>query len=215
MGNGHTWKTVIGEYGDNHSQETRPTPERSWTVYLLLYSPIQYLYYFSYICRMKTAYIILGTISLAFQGSSAYSCPCCPQPPFCCSPLSSSENSPVYTNGCWTINTSAPTSAISARTGHSFTSKIYSPTIDVGKHSLLHFFLILWWGKNTMFLIAMGVTRHILSFKTWNRTPSRLQGGMKKPLCMYSALVLLMQALSLSSSKINTTVYQCIIYNRV
>ena len=135
----------------------------------LLYSHTYYLYYyFSYICRMKTVCIILGTVSLAL-GIIGIFLPLLPTTPFLL------LTAALYFRGSprlyqWLLNHKClgpyirsfrENKAIPLR------AKIISLLLMWGTMVYCIFFLIpLTEIKTVLFLVAVGVTWHILSFKT-------------------------------------------------
>ena len=135
----------------------------------LLYSHTYYLYYyFSYICRMKTVCIILGTVSLTL-GIIGIFLPLLPTTPFLL------LTAALYFRGSprlyqWLLNHKClgpyirnfrENKAIPLR------AKIISLLLMWGTMVYCIFFLIpLTEIKIVLFLVAVGVTWHILSFKT-------------------------------------------------
>ena len=124
--------------------------------------------YFFYICRMKTICIILGTVSLAL-GILGIFLPLLPTTPFLL------LTAALYFKGSprlyqWLLNQKhlgpyirnfRENKAIPLR------AKVISLVLMWGTMLYCIFFLVpLVWVKILLFLIAVGVTYHILSFKT-------------------------------------------------
>ena len=106
-----------------------------------------YSYYFSYICKMKTLCIVIGTISLGLGILGIFL-------PLYQRLLDHRHLGPYIRN--YRENKAIPLRA-----------KVISLLLMWGTMLYCIFFLIpLVWVKILMFLIAAGVTYHILSFKT-------------------------------------------------
>ena len=127
-----------------------------------------YSYYFSYICKMKTPCIVIGTISLGL-GILGIFLPLLPTTPFqlLTAALYFRGSPRLYQRlldhrhlGPY-IRNYRENKAIPLR------AKVISLLLMWGTMLYCIFFLIpLVWVKILMFLIAAGVTYHILSFKT-------------------------------------------------
>lgn len=126
------------------------------------------MFYFSYFCHMKTICILLGTISLAL-GILGIFLPLLPTTPFLL------LTAALYFKGSprlyqWLLNHKyfgtyirnfRENKAIPLR------AKVVSLLLMWGTMLYCIFFLIpLIWIKVALFLVAIGVTYHILSFKT-------------------------------------------------